>query len=91
MHALMHEKFLKCCCASLTEEDLENKSVYLMQREIKNTAVVVVTADRGLCGAFNTNIVKEALKQFNQSSEAHSEAHIFCVGKKAAEFFQKKL
>ena len=30
------------------------------QREVKNVALVIVTADRGLCGAFNTNIIKEA-------------------------------
>ncbi|MGE5796198.1 MAG: ATP synthase F1 subunit gamma [Ignavibacteria bacterium] len=70
------------------EEDLETNP-YLIQREIKNTAVVIVTADRGLCGAFNANIIKEALKQFDQYSKAPCEAHIFCVGRKAADFFQR--
>ena len=30
------------------------------EREMKNVAVIVVTADRGLCGAFNTNIIRAA-------------------------------
>jgi F-type H+-transporting ATPase subunit gamma len=33
-----------------------------MQREVKNIAVVVISADRGLCGAFNTNIIREATR-----------------------------
>ncbi len=36
------------------------------RREIKNIAIVVVTADRGLCGAFNMNIIKETLRYVNE-------------------------
>jgi len=72
-----------------SDEDLKINP-YLVQREIKNTALVVITADRGLCGAFNTNIIKEAVKQFNDLSRASSAAHVFCIGRKSSEFFTQK-
>ncbi|HVO74838.1 MAG TPA: ATP synthase F1 subunit gamma [Ignavibacteriaceae bacterium] len=73
----------------ITEEDLKSNP-YLSRREAKNTAVVVVTADRGLCGAFNANIIKESIKQLDEYSNTASQVHIFCIGRKAAEFFSKR-
>lgn len=34
---------------------------YLTQREVKNTCVIVITGDRGLCGGYNTNVCKAAV------------------------------
>jgi F-type H+-transporting ATPase subunit gamma len=55
-------------------------------------AIVIVTADRGLCGAFNTNIIRETAgmieKEYSNSSSAIS--HVFCIGKKGFEFFSKR-
>ena len=45
----------------VTDED-KSENPFIAAREIKNVAVVIVTADRGLCGAFNTNIIKETGK-----------------------------
>ena len=41
----------------VTEEDIVSNQ-FLQQREVSNVCVIVVTSDRGLCGAFNTNIIK---------------------------------
>jgi F-type H+-transporting ATPase subunit gamma len=71
------------------DEDM-NINPYIAQREIKNTALVVITADRGLCGAFNANIIKETVKQFNDLSKALSAVLVFCIGRKSSEFFTQK-
>ncbi len=34
---------------------------YLQEREVRNTAVIVITGDRGLCGGYNSNVCKTAL------------------------------
>lgn len=44
--------------------------------------VVVATADRGLCGAFNSSIVRKARKSIAQLEAAGKQVKIFCVGRK---------
>ena len=44
--------------------------------------VVVATADRGLCGGFNTNIVREARRQIDSRIEAGKQVKILCIGRK---------
>jgi F-type H+-transporting ATPase subunit gamma len=75
----------------VTEEDIADNP-FIVQREIKNIAYVIVTADRGLCGAFNNNILKEASRQFNieEAVEKDSTIHVFCIGKKSYDFYKKR-
>lgn len=74
----------------VTEFDLSTNA-YLKCREVKNVAVVIVTADRGLCGAFNTNIIKEANRYINEQLTAKGlTAQLICVGNKGYDFFRKR-
>ena len=62
-------------------------------REGKKVALIVVTSDRGLCGAFNSNLLRAALNHIEQKYPgAHEEGRItvFCVGKKGFDFFAKR-
>ncbi len=64
---------------------------FLKKREVKKIALVVVTSDRGLCGAFNSNIIKEAVRYIDEELGPNNiSAGIFCVGRKATEFFTKR-
>ncbi|MCY7360461.1 MAG: F0F1 ATP synthase subunit gamma, partial [Ignavibacteria bacterium] len=45
---------------------------YAKEREVKNAMVVVITSDRGLCGGFNSNIVKEAKKLIREKYSAQT-------------------
>jgi F-type H+-transporting ATPase subunit gamma len=60
-------------------------------REVKNALVVVMTSDRGLCGAFNTNINKTGLQLIRTKYAALNpkNVHVLCIGKKSAQFFKK--
>lgn len=74
----------------VTEQDL-NTNPYLKAREIKNVAIVIITADRGLCGAFNANIIKEAARYVNEEIAPNNlKARLICVGKKGTDFFSKR-
>jgi len=44
--------------------------------------LVVVTADRGLCGGFNANLVKEAMRMVDELQDAGKDVSIICVGSK---------
>jgi len=57
-------------------------------REVKKTLFVVVTADRGMAGAFNTNILREAHKAIDKVGKENSE--IICIGKKSAGYFKNR-
>ncbi len=61
----------------------------MLKEKLKILQSVVVTADRGLCGAFNTNIIKETVG-FIENIPQTAAAHIFCIGKKGFDYFSKR-
>ena len=56
-------------------------------RQIKNKLVVVITADRGLAGSFNSNLLKFAEQYLDSMGK---DTKVIAVGKKANDFFKKK-
>ena len=60
----------------------------LAQREALRIAVVLITSDKGLCGAFNANIIQYA-KGFLEESSG-KEAKLFLIGKKGHDFFSRR-
>ncbi len=57
-------------------------------RDIKRKAYVVVSADRGLAGAFNTNIIKIAEQEIDQFGKENVD--LFCIGKKSRDYFKRR-
>ena len=62
----------------------------LMARDTKKSALLVVTSDKGLAGAFNANVLKTAENWISSKKETGLETAMITVGKKAREFFGKK-
>lgn len=60
-------------------------NVLLEKREVKNKLVVVVTADRGLAGSFNTNLLKFAYNHIGSGANTK----VITVGRKANDSFKK--
>lgn len=65
---------------------------YFAPRPVKTWLFVVVTSDRGLCGAFNTSILKQALSCIQElvRVETPEQVTIVPVGKKALAFFRQR-
>ncbi len=63
-----------------------SEGIYSAPREEKNVLIVAITSNRGLCGAFNNNVIKRV----NYLLAAHhsSRTSVISVGKKASEFFR---
>ena len=57
-------------------------------RDVKRKAYVVVSADRGLAGAFNTNLLKVAQKEIDAFGK--EKVDLFCIGKKARDHFKRR-
>ena len=69
--------------------DVDRSLLPLLEvREIKRKAYIVVSADRGLAGAFNANIFKIAQKEIDAFGSENVD--LFCIGKKARDYFKKR-
>ena len=64
------------------------KHPMLEKREAKKTLYVVITSDSGLCGGFNSNIIRNFVNTVNER-HANSEYGIVAIGNYGAEFFRK--
>jgi F-type H+-transporting ATPase subunit gamma len=58
-------------------------------REVKTVEMVVITSDRGLCGSFNSNIIKLAEKKMKQYESEGKQVSFVCVGKKGNQILRK--
>lgn len=73
--------------------DSETQSVYARERDPDNVLLVVVTSDRGLCGAFNSNVIKLTLRRIEEQYKEQKNAGklwILPVGRKAQDYFVKR-
>lgn len=64
-------------------------SPLLAERDpVRNVGLVVLTGDRGLAGAYNSNVLREAQRVAQRQREIGRSAHIVSVGRKGAGFFK---
>jgi len=64
----------------------ENK--FASKRDISNVLFIVVTSNRGLCGGFNNNVIKETLRMIREDYVGKS-VSVLTVGKKATDAFKR--
>jgi len=73
--------------------DMPEDIIYFKKRKIHKVLLVVINSNRGLCGAFNTNIIKSVVahihNDYNELNEKGN-LHLLTVGKKATDFFTKR-
>ncbi len=68
--------------------DADSGSKFADQREVKNVLIVAITSNRGLCGAFNSNIIKQA--NYLANSYAGKKVSVVAIGKKANDALLKE-
>ena len=67
--------FFETLYETMWEISYENStfdSIYVKNREVKNTLIVVIAGDRGLAGGFNTNVFKMAQERIKEVSQKSS-------------------
>jgi F-type H+-transporting ATPase subunit gamma len=69
--------------------DADSGSKYATQREVNNVLIVSITSNRGLCGAFNSNIIKQTQYLIDEKY-AGKKVSVLAIGKKANDAFSKK-
>jgi F-type H+-transporting ATPase subunit gamma len=68
-------------------EDFESLPL-LEKREVKRVLLVPISGDRGLCGAFNSNVLRETVRRIDHYSDY--EVALYPVGRKSNDFFSKR-
>ena len=74
--------------ATVANSRLDVTHPLLAKREIKKTAYLILSADKGLAGAYSSNLMKEALAAME--GKAKEEISIIAVGRKAKEYFSRR-
>ena len=69
--------------------DGETGSKYTDKRDVKNVLIVAITSNRGLCGAFNTNIIKHCLS-LQKDHYMDKQVDFMSIGKKAHDLIGKR-
>lgn len=84
---------LKEILGNLSASLEDGVSVYTQEREIKSVLLVVITSNRGLAGAFNTNAIKVANNLISEKYSSYltsGNLNIIAIGKKAQDYFEKR-
>ncbi len=79
-------ELLQSLSASL---DADSVSTYADNRAVNKVLVVAITSNRGLCGAFNTNVLKQCFS-LSENTYAGKQVDFIAIGKKSNDILSKK-
>jgi F-type H+-transporting ATPase subunit gamma len=83
------EKILNVA-AHISHANPEYRHPFLISRDtVKRVGVIVVTTDKGLCGALNTNVLRLVLQHYKDWQAQGEEVDVCCLGGKGAAFMQR--
>ncbi|MBN1447152.1 MAG: ATP synthase F1 subunit gamma [Bacteroidetes bacterium] len=77
----------------LARVDRSTLPVMMQREEVESVLLILVTADRGLCGAFNTNIIRHATQRIHKAyGDLHKQGRVklLCVGRRGFTHFSKR-
>lgn len=66
-----------------------SENVYAQKRDVKKVLLIPISSNRGLCGAFNSNVFK-ASRELADEKYANAHVEVLALGKKAGELMQKR-
>ena len=73
----------------LNQANPDYKHPFLVEREAKNVGIIVVSSDRGLCGALNTNVFKSTLMLMREWQGKGAKVSLCLLGSKGLAFFRR--
>jgi len=78
---------LSAVLANLAEASSDLSHPAFAKRDVKNRAILLVTSDRGLCGAFNTNLVRAVEQRMREKPQP---TRLVLLGKKGFDYFRRR-
>ena len=83
-----NEALAEALAQLVTSSAVKNHPLLAQREPVKRSCVVVINSNRGLCGAFNTNICKKARDLAQQQSTQGVDSQLWGLGKKSIAFFK---
>jgi F-type H+-transporting ATPase subunit gamma len=81
---------IRTVAAHISHANSEYRHPFLVERDtVKRVGIIVITTDKGLCGAMNTNVLRLVLQQYKQWQGEGEEVEVCTIGAKAVGFMQR--
>jgi F-type H+-transporting ATPase subunit gamma len=81
---------IRTVAAHISHANPEYRHPFLVNRDsVKRVGLIVITTDKGLCGALNTNILRQVLSQYKEWQAQGEEIEVCAIGNKALGFMQR--
>jgi F-type H+-transporting ATPase subunit gamma len=84
-----YSKLARAILTRLRERTDVSKHPLFKVREVKNRLLIVITSDRGLAGAYNSNVLRRLTRELKAAEEAAENIQIIVVGKQASHFVSR--
>jgi F-type H+-transporting ATPase subunit gamma len=89
-HARPYADKIRNVAAHLSHANPEYRHPFLVDRDsVKRVGIIVVTTDKGLCGALNTNVLRMTLNQYKEWQAQGEEIEVCALGNKGLGFMQR--
>jgi F-type H+-transporting ATPase subunit gamma len=89
-HARPYGEKIRNIAAHISHANPEYKHPFLVHRDsVKRVGLIVITTDKGLCGALNTNLLRMVLNQYKAWQAEGEEVDVCCIGNKGFGFMQR--
>jgi F-type H+-transporting ATPase subunit gamma len=89
-HARPYGEKIRNVAAHISHANPEYRHPFLVPRNtVKRVGLIVITTDKGLCGALNTNLLRLALTQYKAWQAEGEEVDVCCIGNKGFGFMQR--
>lgn len=81
---------IRTVAAHISHANPEYRHPFLVERDsVKRVGLIVITTDKGLCGALNTNLLRLALGEYKRWQTEGEEIDVCCIGNKGMGFMQR--
>jgi len=89
-HARPYGEKIRNVAAHISHANPEYRHPFLVPRDtVKRVGIIVITTDKGLCGALNTNLLRLVLNQYKAWQAEGEEIDVCCIGNKGFGFMQR--
>jgi F-type H+-transporting ATPase subunit gamma len=89
-HARPYGEKIRTVAAHISHANPEYRHPFLVHRDsIKRVGIIVITTDKGLCGALNTNLLRMVLNQYKAWQAEGEEIDVCAIGNKGFGFMQR--
>lgn len=72
------------------DDNVEQHPLLSPRAAVRHVLILVITSDRGLCGGFNNNLLRDVAKWITHRQQKHESIRIHCCGRKAHTFLKSR-